>query len=67
MVASFGRIQGGNRRAETAMGEIEDDDVSMTSSNFFLFVFLFSFIIFDSGLQIKSNKFVKFQIFKINI
>ena len=58
MAASNVRNQEGEFRIETAVVEIEDDDVSMTSSNFFLFVFLFSFIIFDSGLQIKSNKFV---------
>ena len=42
-------IKMGEDRAETATGEIEDDAVI----KFLLFVFLFSFIIFYSGLQIK--------------
>ena len=70
--ASKGRARGGQgclqSRAikEEHLGQklpwtsFEGDDVSMASSNFsFLFIFLFSLITFELGLQIKSNKFVK--------
>ena len=51
--------QGERNRIETAVVMIEDDDVTWRHQIFFLFVFLFSYIIFDLGLQFKSNKFVK--------